>query len=164
MSQQVRPVPEGFHTVTPHIVIMGEGAAAALQYYAKAFGAVEISRMPGPGGKLMHAQMRIGDSIIMLADYFPEFGSFPVDAKASPVFIHLYVNDVDAVFQQAIAAGATPLLQPADMFWGDRYAMLADPFGHRWSVATHKRDMTPQEMQEAMQKMDMAHGCPGGQA
>jgi uncharacterized glyoxalase superfamily protein PhnB len=160
MNQAVRPIPEGFHTVTPHLVCMGAGAAAALDFYAKAFGAVELSRMPGPGGKLMHAQMRVGDSFIMLADYFPEFGSFPIAQEGSPVFIHLYVPDVDAVFQQAINAGATQLMPPQDMFWGDRYGMLADPFGHRWSIATHKIDMTPEQMQEAMGKLP--HDCPGG--
>ena len=166
MTQAVRPIPEGFHSVTPHLVCMGEGASAALAFYAKAFGAVEISRMPGPGGKLMHAQMRVGDSFIMLADHFPEFGSFPVAEGASPVFVHLYVPDTDAVYQAALAAGATSLLAPNDMFWGDRYAMVADPFGHRWSIATHQRDLTPEQMREEMMKMPggMPHECPGNEA
>ncbi|MGJ7918086.1 VOC family protein [Massilia sp. LXY-6] len=151
MQDQVRAIPEGFHTITPHLVCAG--ALDAIEFYKKAFGAVETGRMPGPGGKIMHAQLRIGDSPIMLADDFPEFGcNGPQALKGTPVFIHLYVNDADAVFQQAVAAGAKPVMPMADMFWGDRYGQLDDPFGHRWSIATHKRDMTPQQMREEMQR------------
>jgi uncharacterized glyoxalase superfamily protein PhnB len=166
MQGQVRAIPEGFHTITPHLVCAG--AADAIEFYKKAFGAIETGRMPGPGGKIMHAQLRIGDSPIMLADDFPEFGcNGPQALKGTPVFIHLYVNDADATWAQAVAAGAKPVMPLADMFWGDRYGQLDDPFGHRWSIATHKRDMTPQQMQEEMQKsMQQGQGCgdqQGGQ-
>jgi uncharacterized glyoxalase superfamily protein PhnB len=159
MQDQVRAIPEGFHTVTPHLVCAG--ALDAIEFYKKAFGAVETGRMPGPGGKIMHAQLRIGDSPIMLADDFPEFGcNGPQALKGTPVFIHLYVNDADAVFAQAVAAGAKPVMPLADMFWGDRYGQLDDPFGHRWSIATHKRDMTPEQMHAEMQKaMQQRQGC-----
>jgi len=159
MQEPVRAIPEGFHTVTPHLVCAG--AADALEFYKKAFGAVETGRMPGPGGKLMHAQMRIGDSPIMLADAFPDWGSNgPLALKGTPVVIHLYVNDADAVWQQAVDAGAKPLMPMADMFWGDRYGQVEDPFGHRWSIASHKRDMTPEQMQAEMQKaMQQSQGC-----
>lgn len=159
MQEQVRAIPEGFHTVTPHLVCAG--AAEALEFYKKAFSATEIGRMPGPGGKLMHAEIRIGDSRVMLADDFPDWGSNgPLALKGTPVFIHLYVNDADATWQQAVAAGAKPVMPMADMFWGDRYGQVEDPFGHRWSIATHKRDMTPAQMQEEMQKaMQQSQGC-----
>ncbi|ALK98025.1 glyoxalase [Massilia sp. WF1] len=161
MQDQVRAIPEGFHTVTPHLVCAG--ASEAIEFYKKAFGAVETGRMPGPGGKIMHAQLRIGDSPVMLADDFPEFGcNGPQALKGTPVFIHLYVDDADAVFAQAVAAGAKTVMPLADMFWGDRYGQLDDPFGHRWSIATHKRDMTPQQMQEEMQK-SMQQRSAGGQ-
>lgn len=147
-----QPIPEGMHSVTPHLVC--EGAAEAIEFYKKAFGATEGGRLPGPGGKIMHAQIRIGGSAVMLVDDFPEWGSHgPKALKGSPVTIHLYVPDVDAVFNQAVAAGATVKMPVADMFWGDRYGMLIDPFGHQWSIATHKRDVSPAEMEEEMRKM-----------
>jgi uncharacterized glyoxalase superfamily protein PhnB len=158
---KVAPIPAGFHTVTPHLVC--EGAADAIEFYKKAFNAVELARMPGPDGKLMHAQLRIGTSTIMLVDDFPDWGSVgPKALKGSPVTIHLYVEDTDALYNQAIAAGATAKMPPADMFWGDRYGVLIDPFGHIWSIATHKRDMTPEEMQAEMQKS--MPGCPDSKA
>ena len=147
-TQNAKPIPEGAHTITPHLVCAG--AADALEFYKKAFNAVEIHRIPGPGGKLMHGAVRIGDSMVMLADEFPEWGSKgPKTLGGTPVTVHMYVDDVDAVFAQAVAAGATPAMPVADMFWGDRYGMLLDPFGHSWSVATHIKDMTDEEMQEA---------------
>ena len=155
---QVKPIPDGMHTVTPHLVC--DGASDALAFYGKAFGAVEMSRMPGPGGKLMHAAMRIGDSTIMLADEFPDWGSLGPNAlKGTPVTIHLYVPDADAAFQQALDAGATVMMPIADMFWGDRYGIVVDPFGHRWSIATHTRDLTPEQMQQEM--ATMGDHCPG---
>jgi uncharacterized glyoxalase superfamily protein PhnB len=160
MQEQVRPIPEGFHTVTPHLICAG--AADAIEFYKKAFGAVEVGRMPGPGGKVMHAQLRIGDSPIMLADDFPDRVHGPLALKGTPVFIHLYVDDADAVFAQALEAGAKPVMPLADMFWGDRYGQLQDPFGHVWSIATHQRDVTPEQMKADMQKM-MSASCPGEQ-
>ena len=140
----VKPIPDGTRSLTPHLVCAG--AADAIQFYVKAFNAVEVVRLPGPGDKLMHACIRIGDSALMLADESPEWGSLgPKALKGSPVTIHLCVEDVDAVVAQAVASGAKVTMPLADMFWGDRYAQLEDPFGHRWSVATHTRDVSPEE-------------------
>jgi uncharacterized glyoxalase superfamily protein PhnB len=163
MQQQVRPIPEGFHTVTPHLVCAG--AAEAIEFYKNAFGAVEVGRMPTPDGKIMHASLRIGDSPLMLADEMSEYGSFgPLALKGTPVVVHLYVQDVDATFARAVAAGAKAIMPPAEMFWGDRYGQLADPFGHRWSIATHTRDLTPEQMRDEFQKMmAQQQACPGGQ-
>ena len=161
MTEPARPIPEGFHSVTPHLVCAG--AAAAIDFYKQAFGAVEVGRMPMPDGRLGHAEIRIGDSRVMLADAFPEYGSKgPQDLQGTPVFIHLYVEDADAVFAQALAAGAKPVMPLADMFWGDRYGQVDDPFGHRWSIATHKQDLTIEQMQEGMQQM-MSQADPGEQ-
>jgi uncharacterized glyoxalase superfamily protein PhnB len=152
-GKSTTPIPEGMHTVTPHLICAG--AADAIEFYKKAFNAVEVTRMPGPGGKLMHASIRIGDSTVMLVDEAVEWGMLgPKALKGSSVFIHLYVDDVDAFSARAAAAGAKITMPAADMFWGDRYGQLEDPFGHRWSVATHVRDMTPGEMQEAMRSMN----------
>jgi uncharacterized glyoxalase superfamily protein PhnB len=143
-------------TVTPHLVC--EGAAAALEFYKKAFNAVETMRMPGENGRLMHAAMTIGDSNVMLADDFPEYGGLgPKALKGSPVTLHLNVPDVDATFKQAVDAGATVRMEVADMFWGDRYGQVTDPFGHHWSIATHIKDMTPDEMMAAMKQQMPSH-------
>jgi PhnB protein len=148
---KAKPIPDGMHTVTPHLTCAG--AADAIEFYKEAFGAVEVGRMPGPQGKLMHAQIRIGDSAIMLVDEFPEHGGLgPKALKGSPVTIHLYVENVDAFVDRAVKAGAKITIPLADQFWGDRYCRLEDPFGHHWSVATHLRDMTMEEMREAMVK------------
>jgi uncharacterized glyoxalase superfamily protein PhnB len=149
---KVKAIPEGMHTVTPHLVCAG--AADAIEFYKKAFDAVEVGRMAGPLGKLIHAMLRIGDSAVMLVDEFPEWGSFgPKSLKGSPVTIHLYVEDVDALVKHAVAAGAKITMPIDDMFWGDRYGKLEDPFGHHWSVATHVRDVSQEEMRQAMQKV-----------
>ena len=149
---RARSIPDGMHSITPHLICAG--AADAIEFYKKAFGAVEVTRLPGPEGKLMHASIRIGDSTIMLNDEFPDWGAFgPKALKGSAVTIHLYVDDVDAVFARAVAAGAKVTMPVADMFWGDRYGIVEDPFGHHWSVATHLRDMTPAEIQKSMPKM-----------
>jgi PhnB protein len=146
------PIPDGMHSVTPHLICAG--ASDAIEFYKKAFNAVELSRMPGSEGRLMHASIRIGDSTVMLVDESPEWGMLgPKARKGSSVYIHLYVDDVDAFTARAVAAGATLVMPVADMFWGDRYGQLEDPFGHQWSVATHVRDVTPGEMREAMQNM-----------
>lgn len=161
MNQAVRPIPEGYRTITPHLVC--ENAPEAIEFYKKAFGAVEITRLPGPDGKIMHAELRIGDSPIMLAQDYPEFGSRgPLALKGTPVVIHLYVPDADAAWAKAVDAGAKPLMPLSDMFWGDRYGQVEDPFGHRWSIATHKQDLTPAQIMEGMNKM-MSEGCPGAQ-
>ena len=148
----VKPVPDGMHTVTPHLVCAG--AADAIEFYKKAFRAVEEARLPGPQGRLMHAMVRIEGSAVMLVDEMPEWGALgPKSLKGSPVTIHLYVADVDACVRRAVDAGAKITMPLADMFWGDRYCKLEDPFCHHWSVATHVRDVTAEEMREAMQKM-----------
>jgi uncharacterized glyoxalase superfamily protein PhnB len=145
-------IPEGMRSVTPHLVCAG--AAAAIEFYKKAFGAVELSRIPGVDGKIMHASIRIGDSVIMLNEENPEWGALgPKALKGSPVTIHLYVKDADAVFAQAVKAGAKVTMPLDDMFWGDRYGKVEDPFGHQWSIGTHVRDVTPEEMQKAMAQM-----------
>jgi uncharacterized glyoxalase superfamily protein PhnB len=155
----VKPIPDGMHSLTPHLICAG--AADAIEFYKKAFNAVEMARLPGPDGKLMHAAVRIGDSTLMLVDEFPQWGSFGAKAlKGSPVTIHLYVEDADATVAQAVAAGAKVTMPVAEMFWGDRYGQLEDPFGHRWSVATHVRDMSPDEMKEGMAKMMREHPAP----
>ena len=147
-----KAVPDGMHAVTPHLVCAD--ANAALDWYCKAFGATEKARMPGPGGKLMHGAFAIDGSMVMLADEWPEHGSFgPKSLKGSPVVLHLYVPDVDASVAKAVAAGATVTMPVADMFWGDRYGQIEDPYGHRWSIATHTRDVSPDEMQQAMRQM-----------
>jgi uncharacterized glyoxalase superfamily protein PhnB len=149
---KVKPVPDGMHTVTPHLVCAG--AADAIEFYKKAFNAVEGGRLPGPNGRLMHAMIRIEGSAVMLVDEMPEWGAFgPKSLKGSSVTIHLYVEDVDAVVKRAVDAGAKVTMPVADMFWGDRYGKLEDPFGHYWSVATHIRDVSMDEMKQAMQKM-----------
>lgn len=147
-----KPIPEGMHSLTPHLVCAG--AADAISFYKRAFKAIEQARLPGPDGKLMHAAVKIGDSTLMLVDENPQWGSLgPKALKGSPVTIHLYVPDVDATVAQAVAAGAKVTMPVADMFWGDRYGQLEDPFGHRWSVATHTRDLTSEEIREGMAKM-----------
>jgi PhnB protein len=160
-ASTVKPIPEGKHSLTPHLICAGAADAAA--FYAKAFGAVEELRLPGPQGRLMHVSLKIGDSTLMLVDEMPEHGALgPKALKGSPVTIHLYVEDVDATVERAVAAGAKLTMPVADMFWGDRYGQLEDPFGHRWSVATHVRDMTPEEMQKEMQKAFANGSCGQG--
>ena len=146
-------VPDGFHRVTPHLVV--RNAAALIEFYKKAFGAVEKGRAPGPDGKsIMHAALQIGDSIIFLNDEFPEMGAVsPLAAKSTPVTLHLYVEDADKQFQQALSAGAEVVMPLADQFWGDRYGIVADPFGHQWSMASHVRDVSPEELAKAMEVM-----------
>lgn len=147
-QSHVKAVPDGMRTITPHLIC--RDAAAAIAFYQKAFGAVELARLADPQGKLLHALLRIGDSPLMLVDEFPEWGALgPQALKGSPVTIHLYVEDVDAAVERAVAAGAKLTMPVADMFWGDRYGTLEDPFGHRWSIATHIRDLSPEEIQAA---------------
>jgi PhnB protein len=155
---EVKKIPDGMPAIIPHLVC--RGAADALEFYKTAFDATEEARLPVPdgSGKLMHAMMRIGGSPVMLVDEFPDYGSLgPQDLKASPVVLHHYVEDVDAAFGRALDAGATAILAPQDMFWGDRYGQLRDPFGHHWSLATHLRDVSPQEAIEASKS---AMPCP----
>ena len=143
----VKPIPDGYHTVTPYLIIAG--AAAALEFYKKAFGARELFRHPGPDGKIGHAEIKIGDSPIMMADEFPQMGfKGPKSLGGSPVGILLYVPDVDAMFKQALDAGAKVLKPLQDMFYGDRSGSVEDPFGHVWTLSTHKEDVSPEDMQK----------------
>ncbi len=141
----VNPIPEGCHTVTPYLIV-GD-ASSAIDFYTRAFGAQELFRMPGPGGKIMHAEIQIGDSRVMLCDEMPQMGGkSPKTLGGTPASVFLYVVDVDATFAQAVAAGATVKMAVADMFWGDRFGAVIDPYGHEWSMATHKEDLTPEEI------------------
>jgi PhnB protein len=157
MATQVKAIPDGYHTITPYLAV--RGAADAIEFYQRAFGAVENCRMPGPDGRLMHAEIQIGDSRVMLGDEWPEMGGAlsPLSRGGTTGGLCLYVPDVDASFDRAVAAGATVKMPVADMFWGDRYGKVVDPFGHEWSLATHKEDLTPEEMmrrgEEAMAQM-----------
>ena len=155
---EVKPIPDGMHTVTPHLVC--KDAARAIDFYEKAFGAETVIRMDMPGGgKLMHACLRFGDSAVMLADEFPDWNSLgPNTRGGTSVTLHLYVPDADAFFEKAIKAGAEVVMPLGDAFWGDRYGQLKDPFGHVWSVATHVKDLTPEEIAEGA-KTAMSEGC-----
>jgi PhnB protein len=148
----VSPVPSGYHSLTPYIIV--DGAEQALAWYAKAFGAREVMRLAGAGGKIGHAEIEIGDSRIMLADESPAMGArAPAAFGGSPVSLHLYVPDVDATMNQAAAAGATVKSPPEDKFYGDRLGSLLDPFGHAWHISTHIEDVTIEEIQHRMAEM-----------
>ena len=147
MTGKVKPIPEGYHTVTPYLIV--KDGARAIEFYKKAFGATELLRMADPGGKIGHAEIKIGDSPIMLADEVPEMGyRSPQAYGGSPVSILLYVEDVDALTSQAIAAGAKVERPVKDQFYGDRSGGVTDPFGHVWYIATHKEDVSPEEMRK----------------
>ena len=149
----VKPIPEGFNTLTPYLVV--KNAKEAIEFYRKAFGAEVacIHEIPGVG-TVLNAQLRIGDSMLMLNDEFPEYGALgPSEERPSSVTVHLYVDDADAWFERAVKAGATVTMPIDDAFWGDRFGCLTDPFGHKWSIATHLRDVTPEEMEEAAKAM-----------
>jgi PhnB protein len=140
-----KPIPDGYHAITPYLIV--SGAAKALDFYARAFGAVERDRMQDPTGKVRHAEITIGQACVMLADEHPEIGALsPATVGGSPVNLHLYVEDVDAFVARAVAAGATLTRPVADQFYGDRVGGITDPFGHRWSIATHKEDLNPEEI------------------
>ena len=151
----VHHIPEGYNSITPYLII--KGAADAIDYYKNVFGATEIMRMAQPDGRIGHAELKIGNSHIMLADEFPEMEHRgPLSLGSSPVSILLYVEDVDAIVARAVSAGAKILKPVQDQFYGDRSGFIQDPFGHLWGVATHKEDVSPQEMEERMKKMKPA--------
>ena len=152
----VKPIPEGYHSVSPALTV--DGAAEAIEFYQRAFGAKERYRMPGPEGTIAHAELEIGDSVVMLSDPFPQTTvKPPAELGGTTVGIFVYVEDVDRVFQQAVDAGATVAMPLDDMFWGDRFGSVTDPYGHHWSFATHIEDVPPEEMEkrakEAMASM-----------
>ena len=153
-----KPVPAGYHTVTPYMAV--KNGIKALEFYKKAFGATELTKLIMPDGRLGHAELRLGDSMIMLSDEFPEYGGkSPQTLGGSPVNIHLYVDDVDAFFKKAIAAGAKEAKPIKDQFYGDRSGQLEDPFGHLWWVATHKEDVPPDELQRRADSMFAQKKC-----
>ena len=150
MNSQVRPIPDGYHTITPHLTV--RDAKGAIEFYKKAFGAQVVNVAPGPGGKVMHALLKIGDSFLMLNDEFPEFGGTAAPAAESSDTLHIYIENVDSAFEKAVAAGAKVKMPVMEMFWGDRYGQVIDPYGHRWSLATHTRDMSPEEIEREQEK------------
>lgn len=152
----VKPIPEGYHTLTPFLTV--RNAVKAIEFYKQAFGAQERGVAKDPNGKVMHAEIKIGDSIIMLSDEFPEFGSLaPESGGSTSMGLHIYLDNVDQAFDRAVKAGAKVEMPVDDQFWGDRYGRLKDPFGHKWSIATHVKDMSAEEMKrnmdDAMSKM-----------
>lgn len=162
MASKAQPIPEGFTTVTPHLVV--QGAAKAIDFYKNAFGAEEIVRVPGPddSGKLIHACVQIGDAMVMLADDFVGCSMAPDGSGNTPVTVHLFVPDTDATIAKAVEHGAKVVMPAMDMFWGDRYGQIVDPFGHRWSVGTHQRDLTPEQITEGAKAMFAEHAKMAG--
>jgi PhnB protein len=150
MAPATKPVPEGYRSITPYLIV--KGAARAIDFYTKAFGATEIMRMPGPEGKIMHAELRIGDSVIMLADENGPHRS-PESVGGSPVALMIYIEDVDGVFARSLSLGAKQMRAVEDQFYGDRSGNLVDPFGHVWTVATHVEDVSPEEMKRRMEAL-----------
>ena len=143
-----KPIPDGFHAITPSMVI--NDANEAIEFYKKAFDAKEIYRFPTPDGKILHAMIQIGDSFVMMSDEFPTMGlKSPSTIGGTAVTLHLYVEDADKIFKQAVDSGAVVTMPIMDAFWGDRYGMVIDPYGHSWAIATHKIDMTPEGMRKA---------------
>ncbi|MGO8736490.1 MAG: VOC family protein [Terriglobia bacterium] len=146
MAGKVKAVPEGMHTITPHLSV--REASKAIEFYKKALGAAVLDVHHTPDGKVMHAHLKIGDSHLMLADEFPGAGTpAPQTLGGSPVVLHIYVEEVDTLFNQAVAAGATVIMPLTDMFWGARYGQIVDPFGHRWALAANQEDVSPEEME-----------------
>ncbi|MEX2648444.1 MAG: VOC family protein [Alphaproteobacteria bacterium] len=156
-----KPIPDGFDAITPELVV--SDADGAIAFYKKAFGAEEVMRLSAPDGKrLIHAEVRIGGSIVMLASAMPEFGSkSPDQLGGSPAGVHYYCADVDAVVARAAKAGATVVMAPAEMFWGDRYARIVDPFGHAWGIATHTRDLSPEQIAAGQREFLASMSKPG---
>jgi PhnB protein len=144
MPSNVKPIPDGYHSISPAITC--KNAASAIDFYKEAFGATEMNRMPGPGGMVMHAELRIGDSVIFVSDEFPGMSAAPAPGTIPSSYLFLYTPDVDTVFHRAVSAGAKVSMPVTDMFWGDRYGKVTDPFGHSWGVATHVEDVSPDEM------------------
>jgi PhnB protein len=158
----VKPIPDGYPQVTPYLCVAG--AEAAIAFYSAVFGATERLRLAGPDGLIGHAELQIGDSLVMLSDEYPEMDQrSPKSLGGTPVTLSVYTDDVDAVFERAVAGGATPTRPPTDQFYGDRAGQFEDPFGHRWSVATHVEDVSPEEMaRRAAEAMSGGGGGEGG--
>ena len=148
----VKPIPEGYHSITPSLIV--SDTKKAIAFYQKAFGAKELHVAPGPGGKIMHAEIKIGDSIVMVNDAFPEMGgaNAPASDANLPATLHLFVENVDATWERAVGAGAVVVAPLTDMFWGDRYGRVRDPFGHTWSLATRNENLTQEQMQQRQEE------------
>ena len=147
MPGKVKPIPDGYHTATPYLIV--NGGVKALEFYKQAFGAEELFRMPAPGGKIGHAELEIGGSLVMLSDALPQFATrSPKELGGTTASVFMYVENVDAVVEKAVDAGATVTMETADQFWGDRMGSITDPFGHNWSLATHVEDVTPEQVAE----------------
>jgi PhnB protein len=148
MANPVRAIPEGYHSITPGLTC--KEAARAMDFYKDVFGAAEIMRMPGPDGKVMHGELRIGDSVIFVSDEFPGMSSAPTPGAMNPIYVFMYTENVDSTFNRAVAAGAKVDMPLMDQFWGDRYGKITDPFGHQWGLAQHVEDVAPEEMKRRM--------------
>ena len=162
MSTNVRPIPEGYHSITPQLTC--RDAARAIDFYKEALGAKEIMRMDGPGGRVMHAEMQIGDSRFMIGDEFPGMSVAPTPSTLHSYSLFVYTEDVDGTFNRALKAGAKADMQPSNMFWGDRYGKFTDPFGHQWGVATHVEDVAPEEMQRRSEEWTKETAKAAGQS
>ncbi len=162
MSPSVRPIPEGYHSITPQLTC--RDAARAIDFYKEALGAKELMRLAGPGGRVMHAELQIGDSRIMLADEFPGMSAAPSPSGLHSYTLFVYTEDVDTTFSRAVKAGASPEMPPSNMFWGDRYGKFTDPFGHQWGVATHIEDVAPDEMKRRSEEWTKQMAKAAGQS
>jgi PhnB protein len=162
MSNSVSAIPKGYHSISPSLTC--KNAARAMEFYKQVFGAEEIMRMPGPGGVIMHAEMRIGDSVIFLNDEIPGMAKAPDGTSLNPVYLFLYTEDVDSVCSRAVAAGSKITMPIANMFWGDRYGKFNDPFGHSWGVATHVEDVAPEEMERRSAEWSASMAKAAGQS
>jgi PhnB protein len=151
MPNPVRAIPEGYHSISPSLTC--KNAARAIEFYKSVFGATEVMRMPGPEGKIMHAELKIGDSIIFINDEFPGMAEAPAPGVTPSLFMFLYTEDVDSVYNRAVSMGSTVLMPLENMFWGDRYGKVTDPFGHQWGIAQHVEDVAPQEMKRRQDAM-----------
>jgi PhnB protein len=162
MPNSVRAIPEGYHSISPALTC--KNAASAIDFYKSVFGATEIMRMPGPGGMIMHAELRIGDSVIFINDEIPGMAKAPDGTSLNPVYLFLYTEDVDAVFQRAVAANSKVTMPVANQFWGDRYGKFNDPFGHTWGVATHVEDVAPADMKRRQAEWAASMAKAAGQS
>jgi PhnB protein len=162
MSHPVRAIPEGYHSISPSLTC--KEAARAIEFYKSVFGATEVMRMPGPGGMIMHAELRIGDSVIFVNDEVPGIAVAPTPGVTPPSYLFLYTEDVDAVFNRAVSMGSKVAMPLENMFWGDRYGKVMDPFGHQWGIAQHVEDVAPAEMQRRQQDMAAQMAKAAGQS
>jgi PhnB protein len=151
MPNPVRAIPEGYHSISPSLTC--KNAARAIEFYKSVFGATEVMRMPGPEGKIMHAELKIGDSIIFINDEFPGMAEAPAPGVTPSLFMFLYTEDVDSVYNRAVSMGSVVVMPLENMFWGDRYGKVTDPFGHQWGIAQHVEDVAPQEMKRRQDAM-----------